>query len=451
MPDFEPNLEVESSPKIPLPSGWCDLTLLSLLHVIALARLAILNARNWPMGSECDGLRLRAENDRLKSEVTLLERELVIKDARFHRLPPKKRPEYLPSERLEIILIKTIRGLNNTQLAKRFQVTVQTVRRWLKGVHKGNNLVTLPVKATRYPDYLRLVIQQLKMYCPLLGRFKIADILARAGLHISASTVRRIVNEPPVVPAVAETDSPSYGPRVLRSDYPNHLWSADLTLVPTDHGFWLPISPDAMPQEYPYCFHVLNVIDHYSRRYMGFAVFPKNPTASEVVTAMKRICAGNDVTPKYFVLDRGTQFDCPAFRDWCKSKNIKIRFGKIGEHGSIARVERFHRSMKDGCTRRTIVPTSQREFEHELSLWATWYNEHRPHMALRGRTPDEIYHHRRAANTLPRIEPRVGLKHSSPCAKPRIMMAGKAGRKVKVELSFLEGRKHLPIIQVLRE
>jgi hypothetical protein len=58
---------------------------------------------------------------------------------------------------------------------------------------------------------------------------------------------------------------------------------------------------------------------------------------------------------------------------------------------------------------------------------------------------------KRAANTLPRIEPRVGLKHSSPCAAPRVMMAGKAGRKVDVQLALLEGRKHLPIIQVLRE
>ena len=152
---------------------------------------------------------------------------------------------------------------------------MQTVRRWLRGVRSGNKVVQLPEKTMRYPDYLRLVIQQLKMYCPLLGRFKIADILARAGLHISASTVRRIIYEPPAVHAVVEDDSTLPKPRILKSDYANHIWGADLTLVPTDHGFWLPISPDALPQEHPYCFHVLNVIDHFSRRYMGFAVFPK--------------------------------------------------------------------------------------------------------------------------------------------------------------------------------
>jgi transposase len=34
----------------------------------------------------------------------------------------------------------------------------------------------------------------------------------------------------------------------------------------------------------------------------------------------------------------------------------------------------------------------------------------------------------------------------SPCAAPRTMMAG----KVNVQLTFLEGRKHLPILQILR-
>jgi transposase InsO family protein/DNA-binding transcriptional regulator YiaG len=361
--EFEPQWELKPLPKIPLPQGWSALVLLALLHVVTLARLAILNARNWPDGSECDGLRLWADNDRLKCEIAMLERELAVKEARFHRLAPKKRPEYLPAERLEILLIKTMRGINTMQLAQRFQVTVQSVRRWLRGVKSGNGVVCLPDKMTRYPDYLRHIIQQLKMYCPLLGRFKMADILARVGLHISASTVRRIIYEPPVV--MAEPVKPN--PRILKSNDPNHIWSADLTLVPTDHGFWLPVPPNAMPQEHPYCYHVLNVIDHFSRRYMGLAVFPKNPTAQEVVAAIKRICAGNDIMPRYFVLDRGTQFDCRVFRNWCQARGIKIRFGKIGEHGSIARVERFHRSMKDECTRRIIVPTNQREFEHELS------------------------------------------------------------------------------------
>jgi hypothetical protein len=56
-----------------------------------------------------------------------LQREIEIKDARFGRIDPKKRPHYLPAERLAILTIHAIRGLTNEQTAKRFQVTVQTI------------------------------------------------------------------------------------------------------------------------------------------------------------------------------------------------------------------------------------------------------------------------------------------------------------------------------------
>jgi hypothetical protein len=35
-----------------------------------------------------------------------LQREIEIKDARFERIDPKKRPHYLPSERLAILAIR---------------------------------------------------------------------------------------------------------------------------------------------------------------------------------------------------------------------------------------------------------------------------------------------------------------------------------------------------------
>jgi hypothetical protein len=62
-------------PAIPLPKNWMDYTLLAILHVIALVRIIILNAANLPNDKECDGLHLRVENDRLRLEIGLLQRE----------------------------------------------------------------------------------------------------------------------------------------------------------------------------------------------------------------------------------------------------------------------------------------------------------------------------------------------------------------------------------------
>ena len=134
---------------------------------------------------------------------------------------------------------------------------------------------------------------------------------------------------------------------------------------------------------------------------------------------MDEIIAAEKAKPKYIISDRGSQFDCGPYRKWCKSHEIKPRYGAVGKHGSIAITERYHRTMKTELTRRILVPTSYEEFDREMKLWKKWYNGTRPHDSLKGRTPDEVYFGRRAANTLPRIEPRPKVTHRTPCANHR--------------------------------
>ncbi|MCH8046033.1 MAG: hypothetical protein IID44_20150 [Planctomycetes bacterium] len=80
--------------------------------------------------------------------------------------------------------------------------------------------------------------------CPSLGKVKIADILCRAGLHLAASTVGRIVKEKPVPQptgdAAAEERTSSTGKVVVMADRPNHVWHVDLTTVPIFSRFWAP-------------------------------------------------------------------------------------------------------------------------------------------------------------------------------------------------------------------
>ena len=109
-------LEPGKTPEIPLPKGWTDLTLQANCYVIALARIAILNAGNWPNDRECDGLRLRVENTRLRAEVNMLQSEIAIKDSRFARIDPKKRPHDLPTERLEILAVCAKGGFSSDLL-----------------------------------------------------------------------------------------------------------------------------------------------------------------------------------------------------------------------------------------------------------------------------------------------------------------------------------------------
>ena len=460
LPDPEIRLELNDLPEIPLPKGWTELTLQAVLHVFALARIVLLNAGNWPDGPECDTLRLRVENDRLKSEIALLQRELEIKDARFARLEPRKRPHYLPHERLAILVIQAACGFGNTQIARRFQVTLQTIRNWIQGKDKEETIVQIAEKPTRYPDLVRYIVQQFKACCPMLGRYKIADILARAGLHISASTVKRCIDEPPIGPTKienlpdnpsSETDTDKTGQHEVQAWYSNHVWSGDLTEVPTSNGFWCPWRPFAVPQQHPYCWWVYAVIDHFSRRLMGLAIFKTPPTSEEICREMDRICTENKVKPKYFVSDKGVQFDSCSFRKWCRDNGVKNRYGAVGKHGSIAVTERVIKSLKYEYLNRIVVPHSQNDMENELRTYAAWYNEFRPHTRHFGKTPNEIYFNRRAANTLPRIEPRKYAKHLTPCAAPRMMIRGKAGTNIRLVLDFHDRNRLLPIVKFERD
>ena len=285
----------------------------------------------------------------------------------------------------------------------------------------------------------------------MLGRFKIAEILARTGLHLSASTVRRIVKEPPASSVEEEIIPPSEPGEIRRivAKYPNHTVNIDLTVVPTSNGFWTPWPPFSWLQNHPYAWHVLIVIDHFSRKVLGFELFEQNPTSEAVTSALDRIFAKQG-KPKHLISDRGSQFDSQHFSDWCKVSGIKNRYGAIGKHGSIALTERVIRTFKEGCSQSILIPVSRKAMEEETRLFFEWYNEYRPHTSLKGRTPNEVFFHRRAKNALPRIETRPLVSHSTPCASPRMMIAGKAGAKVKAKFEFHGGRSHLPVLHIER-
>ena len=231
--------------------------------------------------------------------------------------------------------------------------------------------------------------------------------------------------------------------------YPNHVWHADLTVVPISGGFWTNWIPHALWQRWPVCWWVLNVVDHFSRRSMGFAVFKRRPDSEEVTDALSQIArqAGVKPEPKYLIVDQGPEFKCEHFEKvWCPAMNIQPRFGAVGRRGSVAVVERFHRTLKE-LLRQITIAEEQSEFEREVALIIDWYNEYRPHDTLGGRTPNEVHFSRSAANEQPRFEPRPHWPRGSPCAKPQVNVKGEPGDPIILEIDCLENRPHLPIIR----
>ncbi|MBI2277064.1 MAG: transposase [Dechloromonas sp.] len=66
-------------------------------------------------------------------------------------------------------------------------------------------------------------------------------------------------------------------------------------------------------------------------------------------------------------------------------------------------MERLNRTFKDEHTRRSITPLRRDDARARWSRYFDWYNEHRPHEALNGRTPNEVYYARAPANEAPRV------------------------------------------------
>jgi transposase InsO family protein len=393
-------------------------------------------------------MRLKAENDGLRQEIALLRDEIRIKDACMRLIAPQRRPHYPPVARMSILELRSTRGWSLQQTADTFLVTAATIASWTKRLDEEGSdaLVQLREPVNKFPDFVKYAVQRLRALCPTMSKVKVAQTLCRVGLHLGSTTVGRMLKE---FPAPKLPDSASSPVRVVTAREPNHVWNVDLTAVPTGVGLWTPWSPFALPQRWPFCWWIAVVIDHYSRRAMGFAVFPNCPTSVAISVFLGNAISGAK-RPKYVVCDRDKIFTADSFKRWLRRKRIKPQYGAVGQHGSISVVERFIRTMKDEGTRRIVVSTNHDTMRREIRYSIEWYNESRPHTALGGQTPNELYNGLRPANRRPRIEPRERWHRRSPCANPRTIVAGKPGTRFTLFIDHYAGRSHLPIVSLQR-
>ena len=272
-------------PRIPLPKGWPGCVKSAVVHVISLVHYAIVYARAWAADSINARVRLAAENDRLLEECALLHEELRIKDTRIAQIPPQRRPHYGPHERMAILELRAARGWSLKQTVNTFLVTPTTIASWVKRIDDqgANALLQLHEPVNKFPDFVRYIVQRLKILSPAMGKIKIAETLCRAGLHLGVTT------------------------------------------------------------------------------------FKNSPTSVSVQHFLEHVIDNAGVTSKYLICDKGQQFWCDTFKHWCDRHHIKPRFGAVGQHGSIALIERFILSLKNECTRVIHVPLHGEPFCRELT------------------------------------------------------------------------------------
>jgi len=148
------------------------------------------------------------------------------------------------------------------------------------------------------------------------------------------------------------------------------------------------------------------VLDHFSRAPVASAVFKKEPTADQICALLDAAVDKAGRAPRYIVSDKGVQFQ-KDYRDWCRRRGVRPRFGALAKHGSIAVIERFWHSMKSEYLRLVSVPLSLEAMRCEIDAYIGWYLEHRPHESLGGATPAEVLEGRLPAARRPPLEVRA--------------------------------------------
>jgi hypothetical protein len=111
---------------------------------------------------------------------------------------------------------------------------------------------------------------------------------------------------------------------------------------------------------------------------------------------------------------------------------VKQRFGAIGKKGSIALIERLWRTLKDTPGLRLRRPLAAEDLMEKIELGLVHYAHFRPHQALGGATPAEIYFGRTPS-------------HLSAIPPPR-SRPGEGPMDLPFRVEYLDAERLLPVL-----
>jgi transposase InsO family protein len=298
-------------------------------------------------------------------------------------------------------------------------VSIETIARWERDAAAGEGEANRPLVAPvppvrRFADVVRATVKTMEL-AGFGGNDLIARTLARAGWKLSSRTVGRIRRErwpAPRLPVTAPTVR-----RAVRAQYRNHVWMVDLTDVRSLFGLKT--------------FKVGAVFDVFSRMPLSTRIFSEEPTSAEVARFVLTT-ARRHGRPVHFVSDRARCFTAQFFRRKLRHLDVRQRFRAVGKKGSIALIERLWRTLKETLGLKLLRPLVVEDLRRKVELGLVHYAHFRPHQALGGATPAEIYFGRTP-------------EHLSAIPPPR-GRPGKAVPPPQFEIHFLDSERRLPLL-----
>lgn len=208
------------------------------------------------------------------------------------------------------------------------------------------------------------------------GGAKIAKVLERRGVRVSAVTAQRILKR---AGRVAQPAADKATQRFARA-HCNELAQMDFK------------GEYRLPAEkcYP-----LSLIDDCSRYLHG--LWPLRSTAGAGVKQSLEGYFRTAGVPLSILLDHGTPWfsmrnahGLTWLAVWLLKQGVRLRYSGVGHPQTQGKVERFHRTLKLR-TRHRGLPLTLGEWEHWAREFQQEYNYERPHEALQMKTPGEVY------------------------------------------------------------
>ena len=152
---------------------------------------------------------------------------------------------------------------------------------------------------------------------------------------------------------------------------PDQVWGVDITYVHFDRGFM----------------YLFVIIDWYSRCIVDYEL-SGTLDKSFVQNCLRRALSCKK--PKIINSDQGGHFTNPEYIGLLERSGVQISMDGKGQCRDNARTERFFRTLKYDTVYIQEVG-NPRELRRMFTEYILHYNTYRPHSALGGRRPAEVY------------------------------------------------------------
>jgi putative transposase len=236
-----------------------------------------------------------------------------------------------------------------------------------------------PVSATDLALMRR--IDALHLDHPFAGARMLRDLLRREGHRMGRKRVRTMMarmgidalyRKPPTSQRHPAHRVYPYLLRHLAITRPNHVWAADITYLPMARGF----------------VYLFAVMDWASRRVLAWRL--SNTLTTDFCLEAVQEALANYGASGIFNTDQGCQFTSQEFTGLLKDHGIQISMDGTGCWRDNVFVERLWRSVKyeEGYVRASDSISAAHQ---GVGRYLRFYNQTRPHRALDGKTPEQVY------------------------------------------------------------